>query len=187
MSSNPKVGQLITGDAHRDAIHMAIAPVVAAQSLVPGQHVGFIGLRVGEVGAGQQIGIVDPFLPNDDIRAGDRFWLYLYPGSIVSLRHEWEHPAFTEEMALATTSAEAQQLATMVGAHPFGEAQKSIEGFAKDAGLTVEELMAGAADFLACDGEYIRDSRFEGVFGDEFWNAYEKVASKKVPADCHSS
>jgi hypothetical protein len=79
--------------ARRDAVHVAVAPVVAAAHLLPGQHVGV--LADGRAGADEEpIGVVDPFL-TEAVRPGQRFWLLLYPGTITSLRHVWTHPAFT--------------------------------------------------------------------------------------------
>ena len=35
------LGELITGTFFRDAIHIAVAPVIANEELQPGQHIGF--------------------------------------------------------------------------------------------------------------------------------------------------
>ncbi len=90
-----RLGQLITGDAARDAIHVAVAPVVAGEDLNPGDRVGihtdgkvYKECRVGYTG------VVDPYLP-EMVREGERFWLFLKPGSVTSLRHVWTHPAFS--------------------------------------------------------------------------------------------
>ena len=87
------IGHLADGDYSRDAIHVAVIPVEAAQGLVPGQH---ISLRNGKASAdGSHIGIVDPFL-RSPVEAGQKFWLCLYPGTITSLNHVWTHPAFAD-------------------------------------------------------------------------------------------
>lgn len=98
----PQLGQLITdGDCRRDAVHIAVAPVTAAGPLAPGQHVGLLG--GGHEFAGpcdRPVGIVDPFL-TAGVEPGQRFWLFLYPGTVTSLRHFWTHPAFAARVPAA--------------------------------------------------------------------------------------
>ncbi len=87
------LGTILGPERHRDAVHIAIAPVVAAVPLAPGEHIGI--LPDGRAGrCDKLLGIVDPFLPKH-AEIGERFWLFLYPNSITSLRHVWSHPAFT--------------------------------------------------------------------------------------------
>lgn len=91
-----KVGTLITdASVQRDAIHIAIAPVITANVCDPGEHVGFMDDgRVG-VNAKKKIGIIDPFL-KDTIGPNKRCYIFLYPQTVTGMRHHWEHPAFTE-------------------------------------------------------------------------------------------
>jgi hypothetical protein len=96
MNDGPQPGRIIEdGERRRDAIHIALAPVTAAQRLTPGEHVGLIEAgNVELVGpCDDNIGIVDPFLV-EDVEPGQRFWLFLYPNTITGLRHVWTHPAF---------------------------------------------------------------------------------------------
>ena len=90
------IGKLLTGGEGRDAVHIAIAPGVAATKLRPGQWVGFA--NEGDTitmspRAAIMLGIVDPFL-RQPVEEGQRFWVFLTPRTITGLRHEWTHPAF---------------------------------------------------------------------------------------------
>ena len=92
LKSEAKLGLPPSGDDQRDAVHIAIVPVVAGEKLFPGQDVGIVGdSLVGR--SAHPIGIVDPFLKRS-VQPNERCWLLLYPGSITSLRHDWTHPAF---------------------------------------------------------------------------------------------
>lgn len=89
------LGKLIAHEAKRDAIHIAVAPVTAAMTLEAGQHIGFVGNNTVFAGnTDTNIGIVDPFLKKP-VRKGERFWMFLYPNTITSLRHQWTHPGFS--------------------------------------------------------------------------------------------
>ncbi len=111
----PKLGQLITENGpeiRRDAVHVAIMPMIAAEELSPGDSVALTAdgtqafrraRTMSEWDDAKQemlyvplegsIGIVDPFL-NGRIEQGQRFWLLIYPGQVTTLQHYWTHPAF---------------------------------------------------------------------------------------------
>jgi hypothetical protein len=102
MATDPvKVGQLIADKdrARRDAIHVAVAPARAAHELNPGERVGFVTKGDTEM-VGHGIlgthGIVDPFLTKP-VKAGEWFWLFLYPDTTTSLKHFWSHPLYPKE------------------------------------------------------------------------------------------
>lgn len=114
--SDVTLGQLIEGEAQRDAFHIAVAPVVAAHAMIPGQHVGLLpDGRASAKSVDKTIGIVDPFLL-EAVGMGQRFWLCLYQKTVTGMRHEWTHPAFSTEQP-TPTEREA-------------EARKVIEAFA---------------------------------------------------------
>ena len=95
----PKLGALISGPAERDAVHVAVVPCIARQQLKPGQHVNAAPHHAQWVCApvgGEPIGVVDPFL-KAPVKRGDEFYLFLYPGSVVSLRHHYRHPVLDAE------------------------------------------------------------------------------------------
>lgn len=92
-----QIGSLIKdNERRRDAVHVAVAPVTASESLEPGQPIGLQTSGDTEhvsSGASELIGIVDPFLC-ETVEPGERFWMFLYPNSITGMRHAWRHPAF---------------------------------------------------------------------------------------------
>jgi hypothetical protein len=97
----PNLGQTPAEDARRDAVHIAVAPVIADMPLDPGDHVfidedGRAYKGTGLRGPGT-VGVVDPFF-GDIVRADSCFWLFLYPGTVTGMRHQWTHPAFAPKM-----------------------------------------------------------------------------------------
>lgn len=95
------LGMLIPDNSGRDAIHLAVEPVVCGpRALMPGQR---IKLAVGSILKGQAVpaqvtglsgagapiddatGIVDPFLTYP-VKPGQRFWFVVLPRTITSLR-----------------------------------------------------------------------------------------------------
>lgn len=162
------LGKLITSpDQPRDAIHIAVAPVTATQKLSPGQPIGFVtdGDTENVATSVRPIGIVDPFL-SKMVFEGQRFWMFLYPNTITSLRHDWTHAAFKPENQIK------------------GASEIYIRHFADEAGLSYEEVLYAAKDYLKL-GEYLNQGgRWEGfVTPPEFWDHYEVVTGETVPAD----
>jgi hypothetical protein len=176
MSDILKLGQLIDADAKRDAIHIAVAPVVASEYLDPGEGINFVDgstTLVRRVPFDGSIGIVDPFL-RKPIRKGDRFWMWLNPYTITSLRHDWTHPAFqTMEIPLV---------------HPLSESSISwIRNYAEELGVDYDDLMIGARVFQDTGDHYYGPDEYGsyGTFGgmrtnDEFWGHWEKVTGRKA-------
>lgn len=89
MKTEPKLGQLAP-DAQRDAVHVAVIPVVATVKVHPGQRVNAAG-----VPSDKPVGIVDPYLETA-VLPGERYFLCLFPGTVTSLRHVWTHPSFED-------------------------------------------------------------------------------------------
>lgn len=106
-----KLGQLITGTEGRDAIHIAIAPVEATEWLEPGDRITLEeGSRtlVHEARVDEEpVGIVDPFL-RKVVQPGERFYMFLFPGTVTSLRHVWSHPKFTAKPIAIPETANAR-------------------------------------------------------------------------------
>jgi hypothetical protein len=99
----PNLGQTPDAEARRDAVHVAVAPVVAGQTLLPGVTVG-LDVDGEAVRSADPIGIVDPFR-TDAVEPGERFWLLLFPNTITGLRHSWTHPAFAAKPPTAQAAS----------------------------------------------------------------------------------
>lgn len=95
------LGTIINDQQKRDAIHLAVEPVVAGTQLVPGQHITVKDGVALPALVGKGIGIVDPFL-TAMLNPGERFWFVMYPRMVHSLRHVWTHPAFSDEPVQVT-------------------------------------------------------------------------------------
>jgi hypothetical protein len=172
--SDVKLGSLLDGSEQRDAIHIAIAPVVAGKDMEPGDRIVFEKGSTTTVirgSAAKAIGIVDPFL-RAPIAKGQRFYMFLLPNTIASLRHDWTHPAFGVETPVIVE-------ADPVDAKSIGE--KWIAEYAARAGAKVEELMNAANDYLKYDEYFCQGGRWEGEhLPDDFWDHYEAVTGEKV-------
>jgi hypothetical protein len=170
------IGTNPPADAGRDAIHVAVVPVIAAEILAPGQRVSLESDGRAVVDA-EGVGVVDPFLRGYAL-AGERFWLFLPPGSITSLRHVWTHPAFAAEPSVVAEPPTAMP-------DNIVAARKWLEDFAPRVEMTYDELLAAAKDYLR-SGEYVteyggqgwQDAFYENA--ETFWTHYETVTGEKV-------
>ena len=94
------VGTILTEDHGRDAVHVAVFQSCSRKRVRPGEWVGLVNEGdPSEVTpyAVKVVGIVDPFVRHDQIEPGERFWVFVKPGTITGLRHSWTHPALPEE------------------------------------------------------------------------------------------
>lgn len=182
MSDQPKLGQLIGEDAGRDAIHVAIAPVVAGQQLDPGDHVGWLDDTKATVGYTKDLlGVVDPYLAKK-VKPGQRFYLFLYPQSIQSLRHVWTHPAFPDEFKANTPASSSESEAWLrhwIASHDVPDYDELMELFDKGS------LQMGDSEYYGnshMDGEYVyingQDAHAEIPL--EFWTHVENVLGKAL-------
>lgn len=123
------VGRLIEGEAYRDAIHVAIAPVECGpEGVSPGQEVGISDGKACPH-AVPAIGIVDPFLTLA-VAPGQRFWLFMFPNTAVGVRHHWTHPAFGNETAQSPGVSKAIKKLNELreyGDDPFCCASEAVE------------------------------------------------------------
>ncbi len=168
MSHETKLGQLLdANDLTRDAVHVAVLPVGTDYHLQPGQHIGFVAPGKVCGSALKKLGIVDPFLTSP-VAPGDRFMMLLYPGTITSLRHDWQHPDIAEE------SPENKEPSRIW-----------IAQFAKAINQTYDDIMESAQDWIT-HGVYTSDSSSDYEKADGrwpvFWHHYE-ILTGQHPGD----
>lgn len=161
MSDNmhaPNIGSMPSADAKRDAIHIAVASIVAAEVLSPGQPVGCAGTSADPVG------VVDPFLTKD-VAVGERFWMFIRPNTITSLRHEWTHPGFAQ-----TSENWLREFAKSRNDADDGEP------------FNYDKLINGAKKYLR-DGYETLNTWGETELPPEFWLHFEAVTGEKASTD----
>ena len=162
-----KLGQLVDANAQRDAVHIAVAPVMCYDTtpLPPGTHVGFVdGDNTRVRRSSKAVGIIDPLL-EAPVCWKERCWLWLYPNTITSLRHEWTHPAWQPS-----------------------ESRRVLEEIALGCGLRYERLMDAAARWVE-DEDYTHMGENEDYKKalnnrqEEFWRHYGIVTGQAVPKE----
>ena len=169
------LGTIIDEKAGRDAIHLAVEPVVAGHPLLPGQNVGLVdGLACV---CDKPLGIVDPFLTKA-VMAGQRFWLVVYPRQITSLRHVWEHPAFPASQPIAENKSKTTSEAWL---REFC-ANNDCPSYERVIGLIMAGTLPGDYGESYMDEEtlYFNGSDANASIPPEFWDHVEIVLGKKM-------
>jgi hypothetical protein len=168
------LGTIISEGEKRDAIHLAVEPVIAACHLTPGQDVGFVDGGVAPCDT--PVGIVDPFL-RQPVMKGERFWLVVYPRQITSLRHVWEHPAFPESGETSKTATDKevseQWLREFIGRSDCPDYQTVIAKALNNDSWSKE--------YLHFDGQ---DAH--GEIPPEFWDHVEVVTGQKIDREARA-
>jgi ribonucleotide reductase alpha subunit len=164
--------------AGRDAVHIAMVPVVADEILMPNQDVGFVAGDYTAPATGRvstksikYVGRVDNWL-KAPVQPGETFWLMVYPRTITGLKHVWQHNDIPETGSpVPMTEDEAK----------IDASKKWIENFANNHRVFYDEIMEAAHGYLTY-GEYLsQGGKFEGCsVPDEFWIHYAIVTGKPV-------
>lgn len=167
------LGMIIGPNEARDAIHLAVEPVIAGEVLLPGDDVGLIDGKAYSCG-GKHVGIVDPFL-KAPVYPGQRFWLVVYPRTITSLRHVWEHPDFPASPDLKVPEIRE-------------ESEQWLRDYADSIDETFNSLMTAAQNYLEYGEYFNRGEKFEGIYlPSEFWYHYQTYTGKVVHPDYQHS
>jgi hypothetical protein len=177
------LGKLIDENQKRDAIHLAVEPVIAGERLQPGEHITVANGIAMSTEVGKGLGIVDPFLSNA-IQKGQRFWFVMYPRMVHSLRHVWTHPAFADDRGAETVAPPSE-----------AESEKWLRNFIATADCPDFETVIAAATGQPLDdvdgygsaynndGEYLffsgRDAHSD--IPPVFWDHIENYTGIKIP------
>jgi hypothetical protein len=177
------LGKLIETPQQRDAIHVAVAPVVAVGKLYPGQDIGFVEAgdteKVGTHST-RMIGIVDPFLKSP-VFDGQRFWMFVYPQTVTGMRHEWQHPAFEAEAAPTVDKAASLQWMEEFAAKNHSHSSEYYDGMGRN--YTAADLLELAEDFLRTGDRHVQQGSsslrdYTPVV--EFWHHFEVITGTKI-------
>lgn len=191
------LGTRVDETVGRDAIHLAVEPLVAAEKLYRGYKVGIgpDGRAYGEhsehpLGQGvKMLGIVDPFLdclgePEDEeynpVQPGERFLMVVFPRKITSLRHVWSHPDVPEPEQLK--ALEQQRLTKYDHMSPH---EKWLRQYAENLQVDYDELIAEAANQVKDGSGNLRGgNNLDGVYtSKEFWHHYLAMTGDDFPPD----
>ena len=107
--SDALLGRLCGKYAQRDAIHVAICPATAGETLEPGEwaKIDKDGVCMGARQSDAH-GIVDPFLM-ESVEKVQRFYLCLKPNAVNGMRHHWSHPEISDSQTPATDKSESEK------------------------------------------------------------------------------
>lgn len=174
------LGTIIDINQKRDAIHLAVDPVIAGERLAPGSHISVKEGIAFYAPVGKGLGIVDPFLLKP-VELGERFWFVMYPRQVRSLRHVWTHPAFPDEPMPLTLAERDAAEAELVGA---ARSEKWLRDYAEEINVGYRDLINCATEWVATGDYMMRGGTLEGVStSSEFWEHFEKVTGIIVPSD----
>lgn len=159
------LGKIIKGEAFKDAIHVAVYPVIAGERLSPGERIGLTSDKKA-VKSGKKLGIVDPYLQTD-VLPGQKFYMCLLPNTVKGMRHEWSHPSFIDE------NTDLKQ-----------ESVIWIQNFAKECGISYSDIMDSARELLERGSTSFYGDDTPEIFRyrqREFWYHHQVVTGIPIP------
>lgn len=169
------LGTIIGPGEKRDAIHLAVEPVVAGESLAPGDHIDVKDGVATSTDVGAGLGIVDPFLTKR-VKKGERFWFVMYPRMVHSLRHVWTHPSFPDSDGVVAPPPLVHTAKD--------QAERWLRDYAAAIGVGFDKLVSSARDWIEHEEYLCQGGDLEGLYtSDEFWTHYATYTGDDVPKD----
>lgn len=170
------LGTLLPEDEdRRDAIHIAIMPVILAEDMSPGDRVGFIyGSReiVKRKDDDESIGVIDPFLKGY-LEKDSKVWMFLYPNTVTGMRHQWSHPGVDEPHVTKSASEDWLHQFAEKWNFNYGEmiSQAQVdEGMIVANGIDLHGAgeLGGDEDLFWHHIELLTGKKFDGVHREKF-------------------
>lgn len=175
------VGHLIPSEekVERDAIHVAVLPVIASMNLKRACWLEFtyednIQHVTNARSWALAVGVADPFHQRINIEVGTRFLMFMKPNTITGLRHDWTHPALEKAMGQRMK----QELLDLPSSKTW------LENLAASCDMTYSALIEELTSVARGESEYIHigvDTP-EAAYSEEIWEHYEKITNTVVPA-----
>lgn len=185
------LGSILDDKQKRDAIHLAVEPVIAGEWLYPGAHITVENGIAFASKVGEGLGIVDPFL-QERVNKGERFWFVMYPRMVHSLRHVWSHPAFKDEVKEEEVPAAPSKEESEKWLREFIE-KSDCPGFdiviaaATGKPLPGDEREWGASYENTGDYLYFQGMDAHSEIPPEFWDHIENYTGVKVPQEMRAT
>lgn len=178
--SEVKLGKKIKkSKGQKDAIHIAVVPLIAGERLYKGHKIKLkfntdnvaLDASYDEENA---FGIVDPFLDEYSVEAGQEFYGLVFPGTVTGMRHEWQHPKFG------------------IAKRELDEHEAWIRDFCDRWKFDYDELISTALSksdnseydrYIVAQGRDLHSREELGEDHDLFWGHLEGMMSKKFDAE----
>lgn len=195
----------IPENSGRDAIHLAVEPVVAGTILHPGQRIRLLNGNafpcIEKWDSDDATGIVDPFIKGV-VEPGEKFWFVVLPRTITSLRHVWSHPAFPEDaVTLYIDTSESVSKADMTRfldevdtfVPEQSMAMARMKEWCAEIGERYDYIMAEAKKYVDSGGRSYAygendSTKFDSVdMPDWFWSTYQEIVQSEVPQELRNS
>jgi len=174
------IGTVHTEDLGRDAVHVAVVQATAGERVWPGRPVRLNTEGSATMKAGAPfIGIADPYIGAWEtygehhgkpymIEKGQRFYIFLFPNTIRSLRHVWTHPILDTPPRL------------------MGDAERWLRTFADRWSLDYDTLIAAATSrdygewgrYVVAQGQDLHSYADLGEDGPLFWQHLELLTGQ---------
>lgn len=176
--SDIDLSKLAPEGSQRDAIHVAVVPLIAGENLHRSDDIKLSFCKNKayrcERECKEAIGIVSPFLEDYTVKAGDRFWAMLYQNTVTGMRHHWSHPSFDTPAANVVSSSEVW-LREFADKWHFDYDQLIKEASRKSSNDYDRYIVADGIDL------HSRDELGEDYY--TFWTHLEVLTGKKFDQD----